>query len=904
MQSCKNNLARSGRSGKIHQTILSVPAWFLLGSCLVFASPAAGTDNLSQGRSALRTGKYAEAAQFFGSALDAGENPEQSESGLLEVLRITGRYQEAIKRISPFLSAHPDSASLHLEGGRIYRAVGDYTQAEASLRKSISLASIQSAIRMDAMRNLADLLEEVGRKGEAHGLWDGLIEEYRQGHVQGSRSLGTVAVAAWRKGFIYDAGDMFLDATDSKLGEVSLEALTDYGYLFLEKYNATEAMVSFKDCLKINGSYPDALIGMAQAKKYSNDFEVEAYAREALKINPNLVPARDLLAELALDAEYYDDALREIQTALEVNPVDLESLSLLAVCHFIRGDSDAFEATEKKVLAINPGYGRFYYVLATNLVSRRKYEEAVNFSRKAIALDPELWSAYVTLGMNLTRIGDLDGGRKAMEQAFEGDRFNAWAVNSLDLFDQMDTFVQSASDHFRYQMAQEDGPILSSYAARLAEEAYPKLTRRYGFQPQGPLFVEMFPDHAGFAVRTLGEKGMEGALGVCFGKVIAMDSPRARNAGTFNWGTTLWHEFTHVITLQMTHHNIPRWFSEGLSVLEEHRARPGWGDGIDLAFIKAYKAGKLLKASELNQGFTRPENPGQIALAYVQAYLVCAWMEEKYGFESIRQSLRLFAENKPAEEVFLQTLGLNTEAMDAEYARYIDSRVKAIASHINIETGDTAARRIDKENPDKSTLEQKLKDTPDDFFANLQLGTALQKEGAFEEAEVYLKKAEGFFPQYVEQGNPYQLLAQVYLKTQRENEALDQLNKWIRMDGNAREPLIKAAEIYHRRKDWASLARVLDLSVYIYPYDMRIQKELGETLLQLKDWDPAIAAYQTLVALDTTDPAEAHLDLAEAFFASGNMQAAKKETLRSLEIAPSYRKAQQLLLKLSGDRTE
>jgi tetratricopeptide (TPR) repeat protein len=904
MQSCKNNTARSGRSGKICRTVLSVPAWILLGSCLALISPAAGTDNLSQGRSALRTGNYAEAARYFASALDAGENQEQSQSGLLEVLRITGRYKEAQNQLVQFLSAHPGSASLHLEGGRIDRAVGDYANAEDSFRKSISLASIQSAIRTEAMRDLADLLEYVGRKVEARGLWEGLIEEYRRGNVQGSRRLGTVAVAAWRKGFIYDAGDMFLDATDPKVGEVSLEALTDYGYLFLEKYNATEAMVSFKDCLKINGSYPDALIGMAQAKKYTNDFEVEAYSRAALKINPNLVPARNLLAELALDAEYYEDALHEIKTALAVNPADLDSLSLLAVSHFIRGDTAAFEAAEKKVLAVNPGYGRFYYVLATNLVSRRKYEEAVNFSRKAIALDPELWSAYVTLGMNLTRIGDLEGGRKAIEQAFEGDQFNAWAVNSLDLFDQMDTFVQSSSDHFRYQMAREDGPILSSYAARLAEEAYPKLTKRYDFQPQGPLFVELFPDHAGFAVRTLGEKGLEGALGVCFGKVIAMDSPRAREAGTFNWGTTLWHEFTHVITLQMTNHNIPRWFSEGLSVLEEHRARPGWGDGIDVAFIRAYKGGKLLKASELNQGFTRPENPGQIALAYVQAYLLCEWMEEKYGFESIRQSLRLFAENKPAEAVFLRTLGLNATAMDTEYARYIDSRVKAIASRINFETRDAAARGTDRENPDKGSLERKLKDTPNDFFANLQLGAELQKEGALEEAEACLTKAENLFPQYVERGNPYQLLAQMYLKTQRENEALDQFNKWIRMDGNAREPLIKAAEIYNRRKDWASLARVLDLSIYIYPYDAKIQKELGETLLKLKDWDPAITAYQTLVALDTTDPAEAHLDLAEAFYASGNMQAAKRETLRSLEIAPSYRKAQKLLLKLSGDETE
>ena len=184
------------------------------------------------------------------------------------------------------------------------------------------------------------------------------------------------------------------------------------------------------------------------------------------------------------------------------------------------------------------------------------------------------------------------------------------------------------------------------------------------------------------------------------------------------------------------------------------------------------------------------------------------------------------------------------------------------------------------------------------------MGAQLQNEGALEDAEVYLKKAQKLFPQYAQRGNPYQLLAQMYLETKRENEALDQLDQWIRLDGGSREPLIKAADIYGKRKDWASLARVLERSIYIHPYDRKMQKELGEALLKMEDWEPAIAAYQTLVALNTTDPAEAHLDLAAAFFASGNMKAAKQETMRALEIAPSYGNAQRLLLKLSGDGTE
>ncbi|MBN2321574.1 MAG: tetratricopeptide repeat protein [Acidobacteria bacterium] len=879
--------------------VLAVGVWISLGSCSAWFEAENGP--VLQGRVALRAGEYARARQLFELALKEGQNPEESQSNLLKVLRFTGGYEEALRYLEKFSSAVPDSASLLLEGGRIYRDTGDYTKAEDFLRRAVSLAAGRPELRMDAIRTLAEFLEDVGQKTEADRFWDRLIEEYLSGNLRESRRLHAVAVAAWRKGYFYDARDLFLDATDPELGEVPLEALTDFGYLFLEKYNATDAMTSFKDCLEINARYPDALVGMARAKKYENDFEVEVYSRSALEINPNNVAARNLLAGLALDAEYYEAALNEINAALQVNPTNLESLSLLAVYYFICGNTADFESTERKILSIHPTYGRFYHMLAENLVSRRKYEEAVHFSRKAIALDPELWPAYVTLGMNLSRIGEMDEGRKAMEQAFEGDGFNVWADNSLKLLDQMDTFVESESDHFRYRMSVEDAPVLSSYVAGLAEEVYAKLTRRYGFRPRGPLFVEMFPDHGGFAVRTLGLPGLDGALGACFGKVIAMDSPRVGGAGQFNWGTTLWHEFTHVITLQMTNHNIPRWFTEGLSVFEEFRARPGWGNGINLPFIKAYKEGKLLKASELNEGFTRPESPERIPLSYLQAALACEWMEEEYGFESILRALALFAENKPSEEVFLQALGLDAAAMDAGYARYMDARVGRIASSIFFETPGTASRAAAGDEPYKDFLTGRLEENPDDFLANLHLGAALQKEGAFGKAEGFLKKAQELFPQYVGDDNSYQLLSRIYLETERENEALDQLEKWIRVDDSSREPLLKAAEIYKKRRDWASLARVLNLSIYIHPYDAEIHKRLGGAALEAEDWDLAIAAYRSLVALNKTDPAEAHFDLARAFFASGDTAAAKREILQSLETAPSYRKGQKLLLEIYGE---
>ena len=897
MKRYPNNDAAPRRNSAIRFIACALGTWIFLGNYGFGAIADAG--EYSKGRAALRSGDYAGARQYFEAAINNKNKLEESQAGLLRMLRETGAFQEAADRADKFLSANNSSALLHLERGRIAKDIGDYDGAEKHLRHAVSVAPRGLPLHMDSVRLLAELLEETGRRHDAEQLWNQLINRYRAGPVQGSRSLGNIAVAAWRRGYVHDAKDIFMDATDPKFGEVSLEALAYFGYLFLEKYNFTDAMEVFKDCLKINKFYPDALIGMALAKKYDNALEAEAYATAALKANPNFVPALNSLAELAIEEEQYDEALQIIRSALAINPANLETLSLQAVCYYILGNSSGFTETEKKILGINPVYGKFYHILAENLASRRKYQEAVDFNRRAIALDPELWGAYASLGMNLTRVGELEEGRKAIQKAFDGDPFNVWAYNSLDLFDLMDTFVQSGSEHFRFRMSKEDADVLSYYATALSEEVYEKLTRRYGFEPEGPLQIEIFPDRGGFGVRTLGLPGLEGALGVCFGKVFVLDSPLARKAGSFNWGSTLWHEFTHVITLQMTNHNIPRWFSEGLSVHEEHRARPGWGDALTSSFINAYKEGRLLKASELNSGFVRPKNPEQVSLSYYQAGLVCEWIEEAFGFDKITQSLRLFAENKPAEEVFFRALGLTTEQMDAEYARFIDSRIKNIAPYVIFKGPEAEGESGIQTPPDRNELTRLLKNNPEDFFANLRMGVFLKKDGAYADAEPYLKKAKRLFPQYVEPGNPYQLLGQMYIEMKRENDALAEFKEWSQRDCRSLEPLIMAANIYSSRTDYDSAFKMLTLSIFIDPHDHDIQKKLVEAAIGSQQWTAAIAAGRVRIASDKSDPAGAHYDLARALLEAGKRLDAKRETLRALEIAPGFSKAQQLLLRLS-----
>jgi tetratricopeptide (TPR) repeat protein len=886
-----------GKSIRLTWLLTVMIAGLFLGNCSAWRPDA--QQNGARGRAALRSGDYQKAREYFEVALRESPKDDDSHAGLAAALREVGRYAEALRLGEAFLSSRNASAAVQLEMGRSAAVLGRLADAEKHLRQARALSQAgDGPLLLAADRELGDLLEGTGRAREASAIWEEMVAKYRKGDVRGSKALGDVGVAVWRLGMIQDAKDIFMDATDPKASrEVSIEALSDFGYLFLDKYAPADAISCFRDCLRINPSYPRALMGIALAKKYESNAETESYARAALKVNPNFVPAINLLAELAYDEESYAAGLAEVQRALSVNPGNLETLSLEAVCYQTIGDPAKFGEAEKKILQIHPGYGRLYYSLGESLVMRRKYKEAVDQYRKAVELDPALWAAYAGLGMNLMRVGDLTEGRRMIERAFEGDPFNLWAFNTLELLDQMDKFARVRNKHFVLLVSKEDESVLAPYLVRLADEAYTVLTRRYGFAPNGPIQVEVFPDHGGFAVRTLGLPGL-GALGVCFGPVVAMDSPRARKPGDFNWGSTFWHEFTHVITLQMTKHNIPRWYSEGLSVCEERRARPGWGDDLTAGFVKAFKDGKLLKVHEFNAGLMRPKFPEQIAYTYYQASLFCNMIEERFGFNKIRQSLDLFAENKPADEVFRLALGWDPQTLESEYARFLEKRLQPVAARLDFQVLKKDVKTGLPETPGRAELASWLEKKPDDFFANLQMGLLLRKDGATHAAEAYLGKAESLFPEFVETGSPYQVLSELYLEEGREDEALAQFLGWAKYDENAVLPLMRAAEIFSKRKDWSNAVNVLQRAVYAYPLQTEVHQMLGEAAVERGDWSTAVAAYQVCVGLNPPDLAGAYYDLARAWLGSGDRQEARRATLRALEIAPSFEKAQQLLLKL------
>ena len=851
------------------------------GALILFAACAAAqAPTLEEAQEALKKGDYAAAITAFNRLLAA--NPDEAQAGLLRAYLETGKYKEAEDAAKKFTSP---AAKLAL--GEVYAATGRYAEAIVEFEKVGKTAKGTPKHRADLRR--AELLVLTGKEELATPIFKSFTEIYNSKDEKSAEDFTLIAQALTYLEKYKDANDVILEATNEDAEFI--EAQLVGGELYTSKYNYAEAADFYKDALEINPNSARAHLGVAENKQIEGGEEMQAAIAKALEINPNYVAAYNLRAMTRIEAENFDEAAKDLAAALKINPNSLEAHSLQAALFWLQDRKSEYEAEQQKTLAINPKYGRLYETLSHFSTNTRRYAEAADFSQKAFTFTPNLWDAHLNYGIALTRLGKITEGRAAMEVGFKGDPFNVRAKNTLDLLDVLAEYPIINRGSFIIRASAKENPAITPYAGGLLDEALKTLSAKYKFTPRAPITVEIYENHEDFAVRTLGLPGL-GALGVCFGQVVTLDSPSARKAGEFNWGSTLWHEYTHVITLQTTDNRIPRWFSEGLSVYEERRARAGWGDDWNVMTLKAYADGRWFKIADLDGGFLRPKTPDSVPLAYFQASQVCEFITDKYGFDKILEMLAKYKAGTKNLAALQTTLKISNEEFDKGFNEYIQGKVGRY-----IKAAESLWKRQPGEKPGKESILAGVAANPDDFASNLRAGTLLKDEDT-NKAIGYLKHAIEVFPYYTGEGNAYELLAGIYEKQSDKQAQADTLEALLKVDENDYEGVKKLAQLRLALGDKTRALEALKLSFYINPFDPSLHSLAGDLYFDRNDSKAAITEYQVALALKPANLAEAHYNLARALFADGNRADSRKALLQSLEMAPSYGKALELLLKL------
>ncbi len=653
--------------------------------------------------------------------------------------------------------------------------------------------------------------------------------------------------------------------------------------MLLEKFNYADARRSLDEVLAINPAHPRALLAMAELDGAEGRSTGPALVAKSLEVNGRAPRAHALVAMQLVDVERYADATAAARKGLEADSGAPEPWIAIAAARLLSGDKAGYTEALSRAHARLPKSALAEATLADILARNRLYREAAEVAATGVARDSLSARALALLGINEMRIGKVAEGQAHLTRAFQLDPYDVWVKNTLDLLDTFKDYAGIASPRFVFFVEKKDAPLLELFVPALAEEAYDSLASRYGFKPPTPVRVEMFRSSADFSVRAVGLGGL-GALGVSFGNVVAMDSPAARPIGEFNWGSTLWHELTHTFTLGATGNRVPRWVSEGLSVYEERRARPAWGQDVGPSLVAAWKAKKLHPVSQLNNGFIRPRFPEEVGLSYALASYVCEMIEATYGIAGIRRFLAAFRDGRSANQAFETVAGMGIDQFDRTFDDWFRQKFAQEFTAVDFSVSEEGREPMVRwEGP---------------LSVAMRAATTAVGGQQWDEAVKQLEQAKAMFPSWSDEGSPYHLLAEVHLKRGDKAAAERELAAIAARNESAFAENIQLAAMRRQKGDVPGAIAALERTLYITPFDGAVHDSLAVLAASAGAHRVAIRARQALVALRPTDRAAALYELAKAYAEAGDVAGARREVLRALDLAPNFEKAQELLLSL------
>ena len=713
--------------------------------------------------------------------------------------------------------------------------------------------------------------------------WRGQIEESRGCYAEVLRlsdSLAARAEAAWALKDLQTANSLFQQAM--RLNPDDVVTRVRWGDLYADSHQDAEAMEIYREALERDENDPFAQLGAARVLSGGFDDAANAFLTPLLtdptKADGARVGALLLSARVALENGRHDAAVNALDDAEEiVNRNDwppLEIYALRAAVDLLNNVTESSWTEES--LKYNPHYGGIYAVPAHFYVITRRYRGAIDLYQKAVDIDSGLASAHVELGVNLLRDNQVSRARKHLVTAHDQDPFSPIAVNTLRLLDSFANFTlindpempnDAGLEPVTLRLHKDEAAAIAPYAIQLTRASIKEFTERYNFQLREPVIIEMYPDHEDFAVRTAGMPGL-GILGATFGYVVAMDSPSGRPPEHFQWGTTLWHELAHVFTLEASDHLVPRWFSEGISVFEEWRSGPNPGVRIPMSVYNAMNDDLFLPVADLDEGFLRPTYEEQIIVSYMQAGLVCLYIDSEYGAEPLRSLLYKFGDGLLTAEAIEAVLGISPEDFDKDFDQFVRAEHGAILDNFE----DWHRTQL--------SIQQKLSD--EDWSGIIELA----------------KHLIDLLPGYIEPDSPYLALAHAEEELGERQLAIAALEKFAANGGYDPAALKRLGHWLFEENRTSDAIDILQSVNLVDPLDQELHGALGDMLLEDQRAEEALTEYSIALALNPHDKATAYYRMANAYHELGNDEQSEDHLLQALDVAPNFRPAQRLLLDL------
>jgi tetratricopeptide (TPR) repeat protein len=672
----------------------------------------------------------------------------------------------------------------------------------------------------------------------------------------------------------------------------NLEALKAIASMAIDKSDTKVAAEAIQKALKLTQNDPDLLVLAAETWSNSDRAKSREYLQFALDINPKHLRALRMLAESLMDSESYTQAIEVLSKVQAVNPNDPQMWALRAAIAHLQGnyaDEGNFRSNALSVRKLNP---QVDHRIGKHLSMHYRFAEGAQYQQRALAMDKDFHNAKTQLAQDLLRLGREQEGWEMVQSARQADPYHVTTYNLQILKSELEKYTSIEVPGFIIRMDSTEAKVFGDQVVEILQEAREVLGEKYKARLQEPIIVELFAKQRDFAVRTFGLPGGEGFLGVCFGNVITANSPSALNV-EHNWKSVLWHEYCHVITLNLTENKMPRWLSEGISVYEEKRRRANWGEPPHPLYVHWLRQGEFEPPSRMSRMFLAPKSPQHLQYAYFVASIVVEFWVEQFGHEGLLKLLADLKDGLPITEAIARRTG-SVEGLDQAFEKHAKALGQSIAPALEFEP-------IPKETP----WQEWLKEHPSSYHAqHAQLDQQMRQKDWTQSLEQAQRLYEAW-PNDSSASSALTKLASIHRQMGNTQSETGSLIQSVNVDPHTTEPLNRLIAIQQDAGNWGEVASHCKSMLEIQPMKTSVLELLASAGQNLNQPQEVIQSLKALSNLEPVDPADLEYRLAIAYDQTGkNRELALRHCLRALEESPRFGKALELLVRLQATTTD
>lgn len=393
----------------------------------------------------VRSKRLDDAERVLKDAVAAQPEKDEAKLAYVEFLTAQRSAVQGEQALAQFIKQNPDDYDLQLGLGALQQQRGDPAKALATYQNVIATAD--DALQGVSARNrVAALLMSQKKYDEAGKLIAEVLEKnprdndalVMRGNLAMERKDPAAAIADLRAVLRDQPASVPVMRTlarahlangEPALAEENLRAAVEVAptdvaarielaQLLSQTHRAESAVTLLEEAVLKAPTDVAARESLVRAYLAKQDLDAARRAAEDLKIlAPHAAVGYFLAGVVAQNQNRFDDAQKDLERALQLQPNAMDALAALTRQDLARGRAEQALARVRATVDAAPGNGAARNLLGEIYIANREFPKAIEQLDEAVRLMPKWWMAYRNLALAKLGGGDAKGGLQVYEKA-------------------------------------------------------------------------------------------------------------------------------------------------------------------------------------------------------------------------------------------------------------------------------------------------------------------------------------------------------------------------------------------------------------------------------------------------------------------------------------------------------